>query len=120
MNREFVCIVCPVGCSLQVNYEKKDKSDLKVSGNNCPKGENYAKNEIINSMRVLTTTAVIKNEYQNRIPVKTDKTIPKELLDKAMIEVNKLRLQTPVKKGDVLIENILGTEANLVASRSVE
>ena len=41
--RELTCIVCPMGCSLEVTLE--DGKVLSVKGNGCPRGEAYGKNE---------------------------------------------------------------------------
>ena len=39
MLREFTCIMCPLGCSLEVTEENGQV--LEVKGNTCPKGREY-------------------------------------------------------------------------------
>ena len=115
MTRELTCIVCPKGCQLKVELE--GKKVLSVTGNTCKRGVTYAETECIAPMRTLTTTAAV--EGGGVVPVKTDKTIPKELLFDAMKEVNAVRVKRDAKLGDVVIENLLGTGANVVTTRNV-
>ena len=115
MIRELTCIVCPKGCQLKVELE--GKKVLSVTGNTCKRGVTYAETECIAPMRTLTTTAAV--EGGGVVPVKTDKTIPKELLFDAMKEVNAVRVKRDAKLGDVIIENLLGTGANVVTTRNV-
>ena len=115
MKRELTCIVCPKGCQLVVELEGKDI--ISISGHTCKRGEEYAKTECTAPMRTITTTAAIIGG--GVVPVKTDKTIPKELLFDAMKEVNAVRVKRDAKLGDVIIENLLGTGANVVTTRNV-
>ena len=115
MIRELTCIVCPKGCQLKVELE--GKKVLSVTGNTCKRGVVYAETECIAPMRTLTTTAAV--EGGGVVPVKTDKTIPKELLFDAMKEVNAVRVSKDAKLGDIVIENLLGTGANVVTTRNV-
>lgn len=114
--KEMICIVCPVGCHLQVSVEGED---VKVSGNRCPRGEEYAREEILAPKRVVTATCSIEDDLHPRLPVKTDAPLPFEKIDDLLKAIYRLALQPPVKVGDVLIENFGGTGVNLVASRSV-
>ena len=41
--KELVCIVCPKGCRLSVDEE----NGFAVTGNSCPRGEEYGKREKI-------------------------------------------------------------------------
>ena len=112
MTRELTCIICPKGCSIKVDIEDKDIK--KIEGNTCKRGYDYAYSELTNPVRTLTTT--IKLEDGKMLPVKTDKPIPKELLFKCMEEINKTIIKPPVKIGDIVIENILNTGSNIIAT----
>lgn len=114
MKREMICINCPRGCHLTVDDEK-----LTVEGNFCPRGKTYGINEVTHPMRTLTSTAYVKNGTIDRVSVKSDKPIPKELMFKVMDEINKIRLNAPVTIGDILIENVLDTGSNIIATKSV-
>ncbi len=110
MTRKMTCIICPRGCEMTVEYE--DKKVTMVEGNFCARGNSYAVNEISSPVRTLTTT--IKCENGTVLAVKTDKAIPKGLLFECMTEINKTKAPENVKAGDVVIENILHTGANVV------
>ena len=53
------------------------------------------------------------------LPVKTDAPVKKSELFALMKKINALRVQKPVKIGDILVEKIDG-EANLVATGNLE
>lgn len=110
--KELICIVCPKGCHLEVDIENE-----KVSGNTCKRGEIYGLNEVKNPTRVVTSTIAIKDG--SVVPVKTENPIPKNMIFDVMKEINTCEVIPPVKVGDVLIENILETGVNIVATKSV-
>ncbi len=113
--KELICIVCPKGCHLTVDEE----NGYAVSGNHCPRGEEYGKNEVIAPKRTITSTVKINGGLYPRMPVKTDKPIPKELIFDAMKLLDAVELTAPVNVGDVVIENVLGTGTNFVATRNM-
>ena len=112
--KNLICIVCPKGCHLQV-----DEKTLEVTGNTCPRGEEYGKNELQNPVRVVTSTVRLKSRDNTRLPVKTDKPIPKPLMFEAVKLLDGVLVTAPVKTGDVVLKNVLGTGSSFVASRSV-
>ncbi len=116
MNQKITCIVCPLGCQIDVQTAK-DKI-IKVSGQSCKRGETYAAKEITDPRRTLTTTVMLKDGQRPVISVKTDKPIPKGLIIKSMSIINKTTINAPVKIGDVIIPDILGTGSNIVATDS--
>ena len=80
----------------------------------------YAEKEIFDPQRIITTTVSISNAIISLVPVKTDRSIAKQLSFKVIECTSKIQLNAPVKMGDVVIENILETGANLVATRTLE
>lgn len=110
MKTNMVCIMCPLGCSLTV---EKDGDNIKVSGNNCIRGEKYATSELTEPMRVLTSVIITKNGV---VSVKTDKPIPKKLINDAIKQINLVKADK-LEFGDVVINNILNTGANVVVTR---
>lgn len=112
--KELICIVCPRGCHLKVD------ADLNVTGNACPRGAAYAKKEVTAPERTLTTTVRLESASLRRLPVRTDRNIPKGKLFDAMGVAETLCVKAPVRRGQVLVENIVGTDANLIATRDVE
>lgn len=112
MTREMTCIVCPKGCTIKIELEGKDI--LSIEGHTCKRGEVSARNECVAPMRTLTTTAAV--EGGGVVAVKSDNVIPKELLFKAMEIVNSVRVPRDAALGSIVVENILGTGANIVTT----
>ena len=111
MTRNLTCIVCPRGCQLTVELGQ-DGAVLSVAGNSCPRGKQYAIDECTHPMRTVTST--VRTSDGGVVPVKTDRTIPKERMFDCMKEINRASVTLPVHIGDHVIENILGTGANVV------
>lgn len=112
MKRELTCIVCPIGCQLTVELENGKVTD--VSGNTCPRGKVYAENECTNPQRTITST--VKCSDGSMVAVKTDRTIPKEKMFECMEIINNKILDLPVSIGDVIIEDVFGS--NIVATQN--
>lgn len=115
MKKELICISCPLGCHLTVDAENKT-----VEGNTCKRGEVYGLNEVINPVRVITTTVKIEGSRLPVVPVKTNGAIPKKLNFEAMRVINEVICKAPVKVGDIIIKDILGTGIDVVAARSLD
>lgn len=115
----MICILCPLGCKMQVSEIPGQPGELKVRGIQCKEGKKYAYEEYKNPTRILTSTVAIHNTPLPRLPVKTSKPLPKGLIYKAMEEINRVELNGPVKIGTVVIKNLLDTEIDVVATRSL-
>ncbi len=116
MKRNLTCIVCPIGCQLSVTLENGVVTE--VTGNTCPRGKQYAIDECTNPVRTITTTA--RTSIGGVIPVKTDRPIPKELMFECMKEIDRAVVTLPAEIGDVVIENLLGTDANVVVTANMK
>lgn len=112
--RKITCIVCPMGCQLNITFDG-DKIDT-ISGNRCKRGIAYAQEECIAPRRMLTTTVKVTGGLHPLVPVKTERPVPKQLILQCMEEIRRLRVSAPVKVGDILLENVCGTGVNVVAS----
>lgn len=113
MEKDMVCIVCPNGCTL---HASERDGEISVEGNMCPKGEEYAKTELTNPMRTLTTCVATVFPQRSVLPVRTDGAIPKGDILKAMRAINTLVVDSPKRCGDVICENLLGLGVNLIAT----
>ncbi len=118
MLKKITCIECPQGCQLEVDIDGGHV--IKVTGNKCAKGEAYAKAEIENPARVLTTTVLTRGLGLKMLPVRTSGPIPKGKLMPAMAEIRKVVLEKPVKAGQVIIKDLLGTGVDLTAARDLQ
>ena len=112
---ELICIVCPKGCRLHVDEE----NGCKVTGQGCPRGEEYGRIELTNPTRVITSTVRVEGAALRRCPVKTDVPIPKGLIFEAMKALDAVTLHAPVRAGQAVVENVCGTGARFVATRDL-
>ena len=112
---ELICIVCPKGCHLTVDESR----DYAVSGHSCPRGEAYGKAELTHPTRTVTSTVRLAHGAHPRCPVKTDRPVPKALVPEVMRALDGVTLTAPVRIGQVVIEHICGTDANVVATRDL-
>jgi CxxC motif-containing protein len=111
------CIVCPTGCAIQAVDD--GKGNVTFEGYTCKRGLEYAEQEYFEPKRILTTTMRVENGFLPLIPVRTDKPILKDKLKDVLKEIAKKKVQPPIKMGDILIENVLGLDANIIASRNL-
>ncbi|AEJ20818.1 protein of unknown function DUF1667 [Gracilinema caldarium DSM 7334] len=138
--RSLTCIVCPIGCSLSVT--EKEKGELEVTGNRCPRGAVYAVEEITAPKRVVTATcrlgpagACSESASQDpilqrmrrhglcdprRLPVKTSIPCPKEYIDELLKTIYQTQVKPPVKRGDVIIKNWKNLGLDVVAARALD
>lgn len=109
---EITCIVCPMGCRISIQGEGPD---LHINGQGCKRGELYARDEIITPKRMVTAVVAITGSSQ-LLPVKTASPIPKEKMLAAMKEIQHIQVSPPIKIGQVIKEDIVGTAINIVAT----
>lgn len=112
--KELTCIVCPRGCRLKVD------DNMEVTGNACPRGKMYAINELTNPTRTITSSIRVNNRPYTLVSVKTDKPIPKDKMFDVMREIDKLEVQAPTRIGQIVLPNILGTDANIVITKDID
>jgi CxxC motif-containing protein len=110
--RKLTCISCPMGCRLEVEYAQTITS---IQNNRCKNGIKYAENEIYDPRRMVTTT-VLTTQPIKYLPVKTAAPIPKKLVKNVIEELKAITVTHPVKIGDVIKENICGTQINIIAT----
>ena len=118
MKKELICINCPQGCNLNVEFDKE--KIISLEGNECKMGVKYAEEEVFHPVRMVTTTAAVMDGFIKLLPVKTSCPIDKSLTPNIVKEISKIRVETPVKLGDIIIKNILNTGADILATRTVK
>lgn len=118
MKQNLTCINCPSGCQLTVTLDD-DKNIVSIEGNQCKLGETYARAEITNPTRTVTTTVRLLNAAIAQLPVKTSKPIPKDKIMECMRALKPVEISAPVTVGDVIVPHICGTDADIVATRSL-
>ena len=105
---KLICIKCPKGCELDINGEV-------ITGNSCPRGIDYAKEELTTPKRTVTALAKSINGV---VPVKTSIEVPKELIFDVLQEISKLKL-SDTHIGDNVCKNILNTGADIIVTGDV-
>lgn len=115
--REITCIACPIGCRLVI--QPSEEGGYWIEGYTCLKGKQYAEQEMRDPKRLLTSTVKIRNGFLARLPVKTDQPIPKQEIFPAMQLLSELCIEAPVKMGQILIADLFGSGANIVATRDM-
>lgn len=116
MKKEMSCIVCPMGCSLTVEYEPG--GEIIVTGNTCKRGISYAQDEVTNPTRTLTST--VKTNDGRYIPVKSDNPLPKDKLFDYMEVLKTAVSKVPILIGEVIVSDIGKTGVNIVATRNMD
>ena len=113
MEKELTCIVCPRGCRLKID------DNLNVTGNFCPRGAIYAKEELTAPKRMITSIMRVKNREYEMVSVKTSQSVPKELIFDILKEIEKVSLVAPLHIGDIAIKNVLNTGSDIVVTKEV-
>ena len=140
---EMICITCPMGCHLSI--ERLSENDIAVTGNRCARGEQYAREEMLSPRRVVTATCKVQESpgvkslvkqvsdstqgtsmcQQNglylprRVPVRSTAAFPREKIVDLLAIIYTLKVELPVKRGEVLLANALGTGIDIVVARSM-
>ena len=115
MQKNIICVACPMGCGVTVELDDNG-TILSVTGNTCKRGDAYARTEITNPVRSLATTVKVEGGVFNVVPCKSAGALPKDKIFECMEVINKATAKAPVKLGDVLVSDILGTGIDIVAT----
>ena len=115
--KELICISCPLGCNLTV--EIKDAQVVSVSGNTCKRGDDYARKELTDPRRIVTSTVPVTGGNLPVVSVKTASDIPKGKIRECLVALKWVALTAPVQIGDVIVENVADTGVDVVATKSI-
>jgi len=114
--RELICIGCPMGCPLTVELEGGEI--LSITGHTCRRGEVYARKEVTNPTRIVTSTVDVEGGKVARVSVKTKEDIPKEKIFQCVKALKGVTVKAPVHIGDVIVANVADTGVDIVATRN--
>ena len=115
--RELTCIGCPMGCPLVVEMENGEV--VSVTGNTCNRGDVYARKEVTNPTRIVTSSVRIKGGAVAAVSCKTASDIPKGKIFDIARELKNVEVTAPVHIGDVLVTNVAGTGVDVIATKNV-
>lgn len=119
---EFICVVCPNGCALDVTFEKSGDGPSRVvsfTGAKCPRGEAWIKQEIESPMRTIATSVPVRNGDDLLASVRTNRPIPLAKVPAVMEAVRGVTLEAPVKIGQIVAANPAGADTEIIATRNV-
>lgn len=114
---KLTCIMCPVGCLLEAELEE---GKLALKGNGCKRGVIYAQNELSDPRRMVTSAVAVKGGVLPLVPVKTQKPVPKALINEVLLQIKTAQTKAPVRIGQVLVENVAQTGIDVVATRNID
>jgi CxxC motif-containing protein len=117
VTEKMICITCPVGCTLEVTHA--GETLLNVEGNTCPRGEAFVKEELTDPRRMVATTAKVEGGLHPLVPVYTAAPFPKPRIFALLDAIRQVELAAPVKIGQVVLADALGTGIDVVASRDM-
>jgi len=114
--RELICIGCPLGCQVTVTMEGAEV--LAVEGNTCKRGDVYARKEVTNPTRIVTSTVRVEGGTVDMVSVKTKEDVPKSKIFECVKELKDVTVKAPVHIGDVILRNVAGTGVDIVATKN--
>ncbi len=115
MSERLTCILCPIGCELAV--ERESGGGLEVSGGQCDKGPDFAAEEILHPKRNLATSVPLAGTTSRMVSVRLSAPVSRDRIFPILAEIAKLRPEPPVRRGQVLIADVLGTGVDVIATR---
>ena len=107
-----------MGCALTVELEGNEV--ISVIGNTCKRGDDYARKEVTNPTRIVTSTVKVANGVLAAVSVKTEKDIPKGRIFDCVRALKDVTVTAPVHIGDVIMKDVAGTGVNVIATKDVD
>ena len=114
--RKLICIGCPMGCPLTV--EMNGTEVVSVTGNTCPRGDAYARKEVTNPTRIVTSTVKVEGGKVEMVSVKTKEDIPKGKIFECVKALKGITVKAPVHIGDVILKDVAGTGIDIIATKN--
>ncbi len=115
MKKSYVCICCPLGCTLEVEIE--NGRVISVEGNRCPAGRKWIEEELNNPVRTLITVLPVRNGKLSTVSVRSTNPIPLKSIPEILKILSGIVLDAPVRVGEVILHNPLGLNVDIVATR---
>jgi CxxC motif-containing protein len=117
--RSLICITCPMGCRLDLLFDPEQGRVLEIEGNGCRRARSYAEKELTHPTRMVTTTVRVRGGMWPMVPVHTAEPVPKSAIFSLLQELRQVRVQAPVRCGQVVLANGAGTGVDVLASRDL-
>ena len=115
--REFICVTCPVGCTIQATIEGQEL--IKIEGHAYKRGIAFVQEELTDPKRTLTTTVRVRHGVLPLVPVRSAVPLPKDLVMAVAARLRQVELQAPVTEGQIVLADALGSGVDITASRDL-
>ncbi len=115
--KNLTCICCPMGCQITVTLDNGEVTD--VTGNTCKRGDIYARKEVTNPTRVVTSSVRVSGGRIAMVSCKTAGDIPKGKIFDCCKAIQSIEIQAPVKIGDIILKDVCGTGVDVIATKEV-
>ena len=115
--RELTCIGCPLGCAITVTMDNGEIRE--VTGNTCKRGEVYARKEVTNPTRIVTSTVSVSGGVSPTVSCKTKEDIPKGKIFDVTAALKGIVVEAPIAIGDIVAADVAGTGVDMVATKDV-
>lgn len=106
-----------MGCSIAVEMDGNEV--VSVTGNTCKRGDVYARKEVTNPTRIVTSTVRVVGGKEDMVSVKTKEDIPKGKIFDCIKALKNVEVEAPVQIGDVIVPDAAGTGVDIVATKNV-
>lgn len=118
--RKLICIGCPLGCPMTVTLNDAGEVE-KVMGFTCRKGDVYARKEVVNPTRTVTSIVKVTDAIngERTVSCKTKTDVPKSKIFDVMRDLRDVTVHAPIQIGDVIKANVGGTGVDMVATKEV-
>ena len=113
--KNLTCICCPMGCQITVTLDNGEVTD--VTGNTCKRGDVYARKEVTNPTRVVTSSVRVSGGRIAMVSCKTAGDIPKGKIFDCCKAIQSIEVQAPVKIGDIILKDVCGTGVDVIAPK---
>ena len=117
MEQIITCINCPVGCRMNVVLSDGGEF-ISVSGNTCPRGAKYARQECTSPERMITAVIPVSGSCVP-LSVKSASPVPKMMIHDVMQALSRVSVSLPVHAGDVILPDVLDSGVDIIATRSL-
>jgi len=130
MNRIFTCIICPVGCEIEVTTRDsfgfpdkrpdEEPAVLEINGANCERGKTYVENELKNPQRIVTSSVRVSGGNMPIVSVRLSAPVPRDRMMDVIEELRHISIEAPAKIGQVVVKNILGSGSDVLVTKQVQ
>lgn len=106
-----------MGCPITVEMDGDEV--VSVTGNTCKRGDVYARKEVTDPTRIVTSTVRVIGGKADMVSVKTKEDIPKGKIFDCVKALKGVEVEAPVRIGDVIVPDVAGTGVDIVATKNV-